>query len=388
MKIGIIEICEANHYTAVEALAITYSLKSENQVCIYTLKSLKIPLSFSQKNIEIAFDNSGELIEDYLKRIDNDGFDQIHINTISKYYKEFASVNWQSKVVLTVHNIDAYFDNSFDKQIDLLKYRLNRASIQKIKTSFYLPIKYFFKELKRQKQRDLIIKNLKAKGDKVLIYSDAQKVYLQKFIDASKVIVFPFCIHQSSKDLSQTNQKLRICIPGSVDNERRDYVGFFEVLKQNISFLKGKIAIDLLGYIPKNNQFLIPLIKELEILGIQFFYQANFLKADEFELRLNTCDIILGNLKVNLNNQSKYGETKETGVIFNMIKAAKPGIFPSDYIVPEDLKEICLNYDEDIYPILKNLIEDNSLVKDLKEKAKLAVKAYEPENLYQKLVQD
>lgn len=387
MKIGIIEICEANHYTALEALAVTYSLKSDHQVCIYTLKSLKIPLSFYQKNIQIAFDDVGELCEDYLKRIDAEGFDKIHINTISKYYKEFAAVNWKTKIVLTVHNIDTYFDNPLIKQIVLLKYRLKKISIKKLKNSLYLPIKYFFKELIRQRNRDLIIKNLKAKGDKVLVYSDSQKAYLQKFIDASKIIVFPFCIHQSNIDLSQNNQKLRICIPGSVDNERRDYVGFFDVLKQNISSFRGKIIVDLLGYIPKNSQFLVPQILELENLGIQFFYQTSFLKADKFEQRLNTCDVILGNLKVNLNNQSKYGETKETGVIFNMIKAAKPGIFPSGYIIPNNLKPICLNYDGDVYSILKSLIKDASLVKDLKEKAKIVVKAYEPENLYQKLVQ-
>ncbi len=387
MKIGIIEICEANHYTAVEALAITYSLKSDNQVCIYTLKSLKIPLSFSQKNIQIAFDDVGELLADYLKRIDAEGFDVIHINTISKYYKQFAAVNWETKIILTVHNIDTYFDNPHNKQVDLLKYRLKKISIQNLKNSLYLPIKYFLKELDRQRQRDLIIKNLRAKGDKVLVYSDSQKEYLQKFINPSKIIVFPFCIHQSIIDLSQQNQKLRICIPGSVDIERRDYVGFFNVLKQNISFLKGKIIIDLLGYIPKTSQFLIPQIKELENLGIQFFYQTSFLKANEYEQRLNACDIVLGNLKVNLNNQSKYGETKETGVIFNMIKGAKPGIFPSSYTIPNDLKPICLNYDGDLYPVLKSLIKNASLVKDLKEKAKLVVKAYEPENLYQKLVQ-
>lgn len=388
MKIGIIEICEANHYTAVEALAFTYAIKSDNHIRVYTLKSLKIPLIFSQKNIQIAFNEVGELMEDYLRRIDSEEFDVIHINTISKYYKEFAAVNWKTKVVLTVHNIDTYFDNPLNKQVDLLKYRLSKLSIQKLKTSFYLPIKYFFKEIIRQKQRDLIIKNLKAKGDKFLIYSDAQKTYLQKFIDASKIIVFPFCIHQPHKDSSENNQKIRICIPGSVDNERRDYINFFEVLKQNISYLKDKIAIDLLGYIPKTNQFLVPIIKQLESLGIQLFYQTSFLKADEYEQRLNTCDIILGNLKVNLNNQSKYGETKETGVVFNMIKAAKPGIFPIGYSTPSHLKSICLNYEEDVFPVLKNLIDTPSLVKDLKEKAKLVVKAYEPENLYQKLVQD
>jgi hypothetical protein len=71
-----------------------------------------------------------------------------------------------------------------------------------------------------------------------------------------------------------------------------------------------------------------------------------------------------------------------------MIKAAKPGVFPTGYTIPKQLKSICLNYNGDVYPVLKNLIENPSLVKDLKEKAKLVVREYKPENLYQKLDQD
>ena len=38
LKIGIVEICEANHYTAVEALAYTYATAKENKITVFTLQ--------------------------------------------------------------------------------------------------------------------------------------------------------------------------------------------------------------------------------------------------------------------------------------------------------------------------------------------------------------
>ncbi|MBK0382256.1 hypothetical protein I5M32_04720 [Pedobacter sp. SD-b] len=388
MKIGIIEICEPNHYTAVEALAITYAQNNLNQITVFTLSDLKISFPFPQENIKTELNKQNETVLAYLKRIAALDFDVIHINTISSYYKEFSCIDWQSKTVLTIHNIETFFDNPLKKQVELLKFRLKKASLAKLKTTVYLPIKYFIKEKKRQRYRDIVVEKAKAKGDKILVYGNTQKEYLQRYLKAANIIVFPFCIHQTPQDLSLNNKELRVCIPGSVDDHRRDYDGLLEGLKENATFFKGKIMIDLLGYIPKNNQYLIPKIKELQNLGLLFRYQKDFIQTNEFENRLNSCDIILGNLKPSLDNQSKYGQTKETGVIFNMIKAAKPGIFPNSYPIPNDLKTICLSYQDNALIVLKQLIENPSLLVSLKEKAKLAVKVYEPKNLYPKLIQD
>jgi hypothetical protein len=101
---------------------------------------------------------------------------------------------------------------------------------------------------------------------------------------------------------------------------------------------------------------------------------------------LRLCDVFLGNLKPRLNQQCKYGETKETGVIFNMIKAGKPGIFPDSYPIDKNLKPICLIYDKDLHPLLSGLLKDNTKIYDLKERALEIAKLYEPANLYPQLV--
>ncbi len=40
MKIGIIEICEGNHYTAVEALALTYAFSQSNQITVFITEEM------------------------------------------------------------------------------------------------------------------------------------------------------------------------------------------------------------------------------------------------------------------------------------------------------------------------------------------------------------
>lgn len=385
MKIAIVEICEANHYTAVEALALTYASDPKNEVSIYTLPTFNVFQQLAvHTNISLTNKPNGANIIQFLQQINNIGYDVIHINTISKNYPQFTAVVWKN-LILTIHNVDVWFDNPLKKQLTLLKYRLknNKGGLKK---RVYLPIKYFFKENSWQKKRSTMVATIKSEKQKVLVYSNSQKACLANYLPANQIIVFPFCVRQATEDLSVENKVLRVCVPGSVDNHRRDYNELFEMLKQNKSDYAGKICIDLLGYIPKHESKLVPKIEELKMLGIDIIYNTDFIDEATYSRRLQLADIILGNLKASLNEQSKYGETKETGVVFNMIKAAKPGIFPSTYIIDELLKPICLVYDNDLHPLLLGLLADNAQIYLLKQKALQIAMHYEPHNLYSKLI--
>ncbi|MFC5284577.1 hypothetical protein [Pedobacter alpinus] len=385
MKVAIVEICEPNHYTAVKALGLTYASDLQNEVSIYTLAHFKtLDTLVNNANIQLIKKTEAQTILEFLEQINDAGFNTIHINTVSKYYSHFAAVNWKN-LVLTVHNIDIWFNNPLNNQFALLKYRVFNTK-GNIKQTFYLPIKYFTKEYFWQKQRVKMLTKIISQNQKVLVYSEAQKKTLSKYLSAKQVVVFPFCVREVTADLSVNNKFLRVCIPGSVDNHRRDYDGLFELLKKNHLLFANQICFDLLGYIPKTETTIIPQIKELEKLGIQIIYNQNFIDDKEYNERLQLCDVILGNLQASLNHQSKYGETKETGVVFNMIKAAKPGIFPNFYPVEEILKPICLLYSSDLEQLLLGLIKDNTQLHTLKQKAIEISKFYEPQYLYPKLI--
>src|SRR5206468_3290474 len=75
--------------------------------------------------------------------------------------------------------------------------------------------------------------------------------FLAKFVPVEKITVYPFAIYEHMFDNSVTNTKLRVCVPGIVNNIRRDYDSLFRILLANAPRLKEKITVDLLGYIPK-----------------------------------------------------------------------------------------------------------------------------------------
>lgn len=383
MKIAIVEICEANHYTAVEALALTYAVSKANQITVFITDEMANLYQFKEDNIQIFVKEKDQSVSEFLALINQADFNRIHINTISKFFKEFALVDWKSEIILTIHNLDTWFNNTLSRRIKLLKFKLlNPSRHSSIKHNFYLPIKYFFKDFKLQDARNKI----RNKSSQILVYSESQKTYLTQFIDDKRILSFPFCIHQNTEDLSIKNQKLRICIPGMVDPHRRDYDGLFKMLAHHSNDFKEKLTVDLLGFVPDTGKYLISKIKQLNKVGIEVLSNEEFISKDVYQKRLLSSDIILGNLKVNLNSQSKYGETKETGVIFNLIKAAKPGIFPSDYPIPKELKSICISYHDDLYPVIFELIQDKNKLLSLKTEAKVLVKEFEPQSLYHRLI--
>ena len=383
MKVGIIEVCEPNHYTAVSALAQTYLVDPLNEVIIFTTGKIKSLLAELSGRVKFIIKPEEQSVAEFLSAMSHYPLDRIHINTISKFYKEFAYINWRSSVYFTVHNIDLWYDNSLVNRTKTLisDYKSRPRDLK-------LPLILFVKDFWRQYFRDQFIKRISKGNYKIIVYSQSQKRHLEKYIESGKILVFPFCLHTDFKDQSVDNKKLRFCIPGSVSNQRRNYTGLFEILDKQLFEIRQDIIIDLLGYIPEDNRFLLEKIEFLNSKGFEIIYNEGFIDIAGFDDRLSRCDVILGNLKVQMNVFRKYGETKETGVIFNIIKSGKPGIMPHDYPVDAELKDICLffkDYD-DLATLIMKLNADRESLKILKQKASTVVKQYQPKNLYSLLV--
>jgi hypothetical protein len=379
MKVGIVEICEPNHYTAVSALAKTYLFNPSNEVVLFTTESIKPLFDDLAGSVTIITLCNSQEIEKFLREIASYGLDRIHINTISKYYSEFARVDWPANVVFTAHNIDLWYENTFSKRFITLSSDI-RALPSNAKTSLIL----FVKDIWRQRYRDCFIKNISKKDYRILVYSQSQKKHLEKYVNSQKILVFPFCLHTAYTDLSDDRGKLRFCIPGSVDTQRRNYAELFQILRSQLSTIKKDIAIDLLGYIPKDQRFVIEEIESLKSDGFEIIYNEGFIEASEFDRRLALSDMILGNLKIQVNVFRKYGETKETGVTFNIIKSGKPGFLPDGYPVDEALKDACVYFKDysDLADQIKILNMNRENLRSLKAKAKEVAAYFEPKNLY------
>ena len=93
MRVGIIEVCEPNHYTAVSALAQTYLVDPLNEVIIFTTGTIKPLLAELSGRVKFIIKPEEQSVGEFLAAGSKSSLDRIHINTISKYYKEFVCVN-------------------------------------------------------------------------------------------------------------------------------------------------------------------------------------------------------------------------------------------------------------------------------------------------------
>ncbi len=152
--------------------------------------------------------------------------------------------------------------------------------------------------------------------------------------------------------------------------------------------------MDFLGGVQWGNHLNDPrlILEKIDHLNRDGFsiivHNVKFIPPLEYDRELSISDIILGNMNVVLNKYSEYGKTKETGLPFAMIKAAKPGILPDNYPVPGEICTSTLLYHsfEDLGRILAGLINDRQSVKDLQEKALINSKHFSPEIIYNQLI--
>jgi hypothetical protein len=206
-------------------------------------------------------------------------------------------------------------------------------------------------------------------------------------LDASKAIIFPTLIFEPDQhqDLSVTNTKIRVCIPGSVSQGRREYMKLLDILEAHTEYYSQNFTIDLLGFIPQGEQALFSRIKALKAAGLDILFYDYFIDVKQFDIELYKSDIILSNILI---DDGKGMQTKETAAVYHMIRGAKPGIFPAGFTLDADFKETVVFFDT--YPLLHNvfkaLADDKERIQNLKAEAMKVSLRYAPDSLLKRLV--
>jgi hypothetical protein len=253
--------------------------------------------------------------------------------------------------------VEGWFDDKisqrFGLMMDDLKNRVSNIPVVKV-------IGRFVKEIIFKQYRARIIKKVSTYPHQFIVHSSGVKNFLAKFVPAQKITVFPFAIYEHMRDNSTANTKIRVCVPGIVSNGRRDYDSLFSVLLANADKLKGKLTVDLLGFIPKEELALVDKIKELQNHGIDMIYYLEFVFGEKYDRPLSQADIILGNLRVSKNSAQKYGQTKESGTVYNMVRGAKPGLLPLQYPLDEEFHASSLLFEDydHLGKLIVNLVEN------------------------------
>jgi hypothetical protein len=386
MKIGILEIMPKGHYTLVDSVARIFASDGKNEVYILTHQEgkevLDPLLSRIGDNVRILSMKPDQSINSFLKQISSLKLDRLYIATLEKYFSEINSCNFNCQIYLFIHNIDSWFQvKLFYRLYNFFKnFSLSPKIIYVLKTSFVYP-----------SFKNKIISKVYNSGGKFVVLNKILKTELARFVNKDLIEVIPFSVYDESlKDQSGSNSLLHICIPGLISFIRRDYISVFKLIENDIEYFKNKIELDLLGGIStaEEGEKIIEYADKLISKGIKITYYKKYLvPLFEFDQQLTQADIILGNMHIVLNKFSKYGKTKESGIIFTMIRSAKPGILPEGYSLIDELNSSSIIFKdyEDLNNIIRDLIQNPSRLEKLKEKALENSKKFKPKILLKNL---
>jgi hypothetical protein len=228
------------------------------------------------------------------------------------------------------------------------------------------------------------------RGDhKFLVLNEALRRELLQYVPSEKTRVLPFSLFTGSlSDGSGANKTLRICIPGYVTQLRRDYLGVLQMIQDHVEKLAGVVSFDFLGaadFSHPQTRNILDIARRCTEQGVLIHTYEQRPSAQTFDENLGMCDLILGNIVVQINRFTRYGKTKESGLPFAMIKAAKPGLMPTEYDSFPELTSSTLFYDTypELAAILMELVEHPEKMARLKAQAKLNSVQFRPEKIYQ-----
>ena len=391
MIIGIFEVSEPNHYSAVNGLLKTYASDPQNEIIVYTLPSIEKALLENglPDNSRLVILEENKSLKQLLDDAESIKFDRIHICTIFDNYREFGQFKPQAKdIYFHVHQIEEWYNDDFNRAIKTLIPSLknkdqNREYSRIIARAardylVYRPIR------KKMLQNFDTNYNLK-----LIVHSEGQKEALKEYSCQSPITIFPFAIYEGMEDSSRDNKMLRICIPGVITQAKRDYLTLFEALENNADVLSDRLDIYLLGYITdREKDEMGAAIQKLIASGYQVLYHDTFVYGEEFDEAIANCDLLLNNQFISKNSTEVYGKTKESGMIFNMLRAAKPGFLPREYNVSSEFHDCTLFFDsyDHLMTLIKEIVDDPQKLEQLKTAAQNLSSSYLPDNLYSRLV--
>jgi glycosyltransferase involved in cell wall biosynthesis len=374
MKYNVFEIANPGHFTLVDSTIRILTSNPSNAVTLivsanHLASAKKLDAKLNRKNLSITEHADTTILQKA---------DLSIVITPDQGFRWLLNLCKKGKVAIFIHNTDDWFGLNFlaglgtvlrtlifKREINLGLYLLKRLVVEN-------PVKAD------------VIKHLRIEKSPLFVLNNHIKQELARYYPAERIKIIPFSVYDPALiDKSQANEKIRICIPGRISQKRRDYLSVFDALESLGEKAKSELTIDLLGGISKASaekaDVVVQKAKKLIAQGFDLILRdGEYIELEDFDIELSKADIILGNLIINQEGRSKYGNTKESGIPFTMIRAAKPGILPEGYQTIPEIMESTLffrNYDH-LKQLLDGLCKQTINNLTLKEKAKIASLAF------------
>lgn len=260
--------------------------------------------------------------------------------------------------------------------IEKLKPKCTLLWIRNINFWFQMGTRYKLFKRPRSVQHSKML-DVVNKADFLVVESDTLERYLKKITgNKYKTIIFPYSIYEASLQGSGVSDKLRISLPGYIEESRRDYK---LVLSAFSKLDKRRFSLKILGQ--ARDEYGLQIIAYAKQL-IEKGYEISFLEvADRFEEEIINSDVIFAPLNVNTRYSGideVYGKSKESGVTYDVIRYSKPAIFPADMDLPMELNSCVIKYSSEQQLIqVFNSLCDKDYYNSLKTKALHASRKYE-----------
>jgi hypothetical protein len=387
MRVGIIELKDS-HSTLIHSLVHIYDF-DENEIVIFTTSLIQEYLGDLGKNSKVRFviKEDGENLKSFFTRINSFQLDKAFITTFSATLSALFRSRAGFPVSLFIHNIDEWQRKSPIQQI---KGFMEGVRLHGIKQAGYQLKKHFIEPIRRRKISDMVVDS----GGRFIVLNSLLKEQLADIIPGDKIEIIPFWVYDkrlSAQAVQEDPTRLSICIPGKLSTIRRDYLNFFHFISEHLELFKRNFKLILLGNISpfkeERSEDIIKAAESLKAKGFRIQFYNGFIPFQEYGRILSGSDILLGNVIFDLGPGKSYGLTKDSGVIYNMVHAAKPGFVPEGFRVADEFQDYIIVY-EDYDQLLEKLLKiknDKTLLARLQKKASRASEGFEPYQIYKRI---
>ncbi len=332
--------------------------------------------------------NNLAFLETHLNTINQQ--DVVLLNTAQKQVNQYPIHKFKPPIILRIHNVHTF---------------LARWQHLSWPTDFYALWKDFSYVI-----RELFLQQEWKKVQKFLQHihfftfpnhTIEQYVLDHQLLPTSKVFpAIPLACHlpsfQVNNDNHNSNTSRHFVVLGTVDRRRKDYQFLLAVWKQLLPQINHSIKLTLLGK-PKGpyGQKILQVFQLLAQKHPHFTFQSyqERVVQTEFNKVMQAADVLLAPILLETRYkiyQEQYGYSKISGSLSDVIRYAKPAIFPSAYPIPKEFEAVIDTYTtpEELLSLILNYIHNKEYLKQKQLLLHQQLLPYAPQNLQKAIVKN
>jgi len=352
---------------------------SNTNVTIFTTKELYLRLETyltekDKKNYDIILKEDNETFCSFVKRVEticNKKIDVLFINTIHETLLDlicYLGFNPKSKTILLVHHVNAW-----------------------LKPRLIFDIKHPIRTADTNLASMLIRRFIFPKFDAINVIYHPLKGYIRANTNYEReIFTLPTSIFENAKTVKRQEDegKLKIVIPGLIQEHRKDYGTIFPAFETLFKHHKERIKLSVPGLpVGRFGRQIYNKFKDMEQKGCDVEIFDHFVPDDTFEDILIQSDIILAPIRIKTRADGDieeiYGKTVGSGVVFNAIQYAKPITVPAEFNMLPELESSTLKYSDSIEleNIMTKLMSNSEKLQELKREALINSQKFSLKNL-------